>query len=103
MGSSSTNFYNRAFARQGYGEDVEAVQRLWQAGDHDGARNRVPVAIGLGTNLIGPPDVIRDRLRRYAEAGVDTLRLNPMGDDLDTQLDGLGRLLDLVADVNAEA
>ena len=28
----------------------------------DAARKRVPIAIGLGTNLIGPPDVVRDRL-----------------------------------------
>jgi alkanesulfonate monooxygenase SsuD/methylene tetrahydromethanopterin reductase-like flavin-dependent oxidoreductase (luciferase family) len=55
MGSATTNFYNDAFERQGYGDDVRAVQRLWLAGDRDAARRRVPTAIGLGTNLIGAP------------------------------------------------
>ena len=43
MGSAATNFYNNAFERQGYGEDVRAVQRLWLAGDKDAARNASPL------------------------------------------------------------
>jgi F420-dependent oxidoreductase-like protein len=106
MGSAVTNFYNNAFERQGYGDDVRAVQQLWLAGDKDAARQRVPIAIGLGTNLIGTDDLIRDRLRLYRDAGISTLRANldggPSGDDVDRRLDDLGRLLDLVQHVNAE-
>jgi alkanesulfonate monooxygenase SsuD/methylene tetrahydromethanopterin reductase-like flavin-dependent oxidoreductase (luciferase family) len=107
MGSAATNFYNNAFERQGYGDDVRAVQQLWLAGDKDAARKRVPIAIGLGTNLIGPDDLIRDRLRLYRDAGINTLRANldggPTDDDLDRRLDNLGRLLDLVQHINAES
>ena len=53
MGSATTNFYNDAFARQGSGEDVRAVQQLRLADDREAVRRRVPSAIGLGTNLIG--------------------------------------------------
>ena len=53
MGSSSQNFYNDAFARQGFGDDVREVQRLWLAGDREAAADRVPLEIGLGTNLVG--------------------------------------------------
>jgi len=106
MGSATTNFYNNAFERQGYGDDVRDVQRLWLAGDKDAARKRVPTAIGLGTNLIGTDDLIRERLRLYRDAGVNTLRANfhneSASDDLDLQLDDLGRLLDLVKAVNDE-
>jgi alkanesulfonate monooxygenase SsuD/methylene tetrahydromethanopterin reductase-like flavin-dependent oxidoreductase (luciferase family) len=105
MGSATTNFYNDAFARQGYGDDVREVQRLWLAGDRDAARQRVPIAIGLGTNLIGTDDLVRNRLRRYRDAGVATLRAQLQGDpttDLEQQLDDLARLLDLVGEVNAE-
>ena len=56
MGSATTNFYNNAFERQGYGDDVREVQRLWLAGDKEAARERVPIEIGLGTNLIGTDD-----------------------------------------------
>ena len=55
MGSRGSNFYNNAFARQGFGDDVAEVQRLWAEGDRATAAARVPIEIGLGTNLIGPP------------------------------------------------
>ena len=66
MGSATTNFYNNAFERQGYGDDVREVQRLWFAGDKKAARERVPIEIGLGTNLIGTDDLVRERLRLIA-------------------------------------
>ena len=105
MGSAGTNFYNNAFERQGYGDDIREVQRLWLAGDKDAARRRVPTAIGLGTNLIGTDDLVRDRLRLYRDAGITTLRANLHGGpdvDLDRQLGDLERLLDLVRQVNDE-
>ena len=102
MGSATSNFYNDAFARQGFGDDVAAVQQLWLAGDREGAANRVPIEIGLRTNLIGPPEEIRRRLREYRACGVNTLRVGPMGDSLDERLAGLGQLVDLVNEVNDE-
>ena len=63
-------------------------------------------SIGLGTNLIGTDDLVRERLRRHRDAGVTTLRAQLQGDpsrDLDRQLDDLGRLMDLVREVNEEA
>jgi F420-dependent oxidoreductase-like protein len=102
MGSATTNFYNDAFERQGFGDDVREVQRLWLAGDREAARARVPTEIGLGTNLVGTDDLVRDRLRRYRDAGIDTLRVNLQGDDLDRQLADLAHLLDLVHEVDGE-
>jgi len=106
MGSPTTNFYNNAFERQGYGEDVREVQRLWLAGDKEAARRRVPIEIGLGTNLIGTDEIVCDRLRRYRDAGVTTLRVGLHAEStqgLDAPLSDLARLLDLVAAVNAES
>jgi alkanesulfonate monooxygenase SsuD/methylene tetrahydromethanopterin reductase-like flavin-dependent oxidoreductase (luciferase family) len=105
MGSAHTNFYNNAFERQGYGDDVRAVQQLWLAGDRAAARRRVPTAIGLGTNLIGTDELIRERLCLYRDAGITTLRASLQGDPnkvLDRQLGDLERLLDLVRQVNLE-
>lgn len=102
MGSATTNFYNNAFARQGYAEDVAEVQRLWRSGDRAAAADRVPVEIGLGTNLIGPEPVVADRLRRYRDAGVSTIRANPAGATTAERLDTIGRLMDLVRTVNGE-
>ena len=103
MGSASTNFYNNAFERQGYGDDVREVQRLWLSGDKDAARKRVPIEIGLGTNLIGTDDLVRERLRLYRDAGVTTLRVGLQADlqkNIDAPLSDVARLLELVADIN---
>lgn len=102
MGSEKSNFYNNAFARQGWGDDVAAVQSLWMAGDRDAAAVRVPVEIGLGQNLIGPPDEIRRRLRQYRDCGINSLRIGPIGDTFDEHIDGIGQLMDLITDVNNE-
>jgi F420-dependent oxidoreductase-like protein len=100
MGSRHTNYYNRAFERQGFGDDVAAVQQLWQHGDRDAARRRVPIEIGLRTNLIGPPEEIRRRLRQYRDCGIRTLRVNPIGRSFDEHLDGLGVLIDLARSID---
>lgn len=102
MGSATTNFYNNAFARQGYADDVAEVQRLWRSGDRTAAADRVPAEIGLGTNLIGPEPMVADRLRRYRDAGITTIRANPSGATTAERLDTLGRMMDLVRTVNRE-
>ncbi len=102
MGSATTNFYNDAFARQGYGDDVRAVQELWLSGDRAAAAKRVPIEIGLGTNLIGTDETVTDRLRAYRDAGVTTLRVGVSGPTAVAKLNDLARLMDLVDAVNNE-
>lgn len=96
MGTRGQNFYNAAFARQGYGEDVRAVQELWLAGRREEAGDRVPVELGRRTNLLGPPDVVAQRITRYRAAGVGTLQAKLTG-SLDERLTTLATLLDLCA------
>jgi len=103
MGSREKNFYNDAFARQGFGEQVAEVQRLWLEGKRDEAADRVPVELGHKTNLLGTASMVKDRLRIYRNAGVTTLRAGPAGRDLRTRLDTLAGLIDLVDEVNQEA
>lgn len=100
MGSKDQNFYNAAFERQGYGDDVRAVQSLWLDGRREEAADRVPLDLGRRTNLLGPPDVIRERLGRYRAAGVTTLQAKLDG-SLDERLDTLGRLIELCEGVDA--
>ncbi|NOX31986.1 MAG: F420-dependent methylene-tetrahydromethanopterin reductase, partial [Actinobacteria bacterium] len=71
--------------------------------DRDEARARVPIEIGLGTNLIGPPVEIARRLRQYRDCGVDTIRVSPAGDTPHKQLDCLAQLLDIAKEVNADS
>ncbi|MDY7099851.1 MAG: LLM class flavin-dependent oxidoreductase [Actinomycetota bacterium] len=102
MGSRDRNFYNAAFTRLGYGDDVAAVQQLWLDGRRDEAAARVPVELGWKTNLLGPPDVVRDRLRRYRDAGITALQAKLAGTTTE-KLDTLAQLVDLAAEFSAEA
>jgi F420-dependent oxidoreductase-like protein len=102
MGSRGQNFYNAAFERQGYGEDVRAVQELWLAGERERAADRVPVDLGRRTNLLGPPEVVAERIAAYRAAGVTTLQAKLTG-SLEERLATLGTLLELCAEPAGEA
>ena len=98
MGSRDQNFYNAAFSRQGFADDVVAVQDLWLAGQREEAAERVPIELGMKTNLLGPPDAVRDRLRTYRDAGITTVQAKLAGTTTE-RLDTLAQLLDLAADL----
>lgn len=95
MGSATTNFYNRAYSRQGWAEVAAQVHERWQAGDRDGAAALVTDDMVLATTLIGTEARVRERLQVWADAGVDTVRLYPAGDDLDTRLTNLARGIEI--------
>ncbi len=101
MGTPETNFYNDAFARQGFADDVAAVQELWLAGRRDEAAARVPLALGRETNLLGPPEDIKQQLRQYRALGITTLQAK-LGGSFDDQLATLGQLIELAAAVDAD-
>lgn len=100
MGSAKTNFYNAAYARQGWSEVTEAIRDRWQSGDRTGATELVTDDMILATTLIGTPDMVRRRLRTWSDVGVDTVRLYPAGETLDAKLTNLAQALDLVAELD---
>ena len=101
MGAPGRNFYNDALTRQGFGDDVRAVQELWLAGRRDQAAARVPAELGLATNLLGPPALVTQRLRLYRDAGITTLQARLAGGRT-ARLDALAQLIELVGQVSAE-
>ncbi|MGY6022550.1 LLM class flavin-dependent oxidoreductase [Streptomyces spinosirectus] len=101
MGSASTNFYNNAYSRQGWAEVAAEVRERWQAGDRDGAAGLVTDEMVLGTTLIGTEPMVRERLRVWRDAGVDTVRLYPAGRTLDERLATLGRAIELVREAGS--
>lgn len=103
MGSGDKNFYNDAYSRQGWAEVAAEVRQRWQAGDRQGAAGLVTDEMVLGTTLIGTEDMVRERLRVWRDAGVDTVRFYPAGETLDARLATLGRALDLVRDMTGTA
>ena len=96
MGSAKTNFYNDAFRRSGYEDAAIEVQKLWIDGKKSDAIKRVPDEMILKTSLIGNEEMIRQRLRVYRDAGVNTLRLGTTGEDWRNRIETLEQCLDLV-------
>jgi len=60
----------------------------------------VPHELALKSNLIGTDELIRERLLLYKKLGVNTLKVSLPGDDISTKTDALGRLMDLVAELD---
>ncbi|MET0780261.1 MAG: hypothetical protein ABWZ16_01910, partial [Microbacterium sp.] len=56
----------------------------------------------LHTSFFGNDAMVRDRIRAYRDAGVTSLRLQPMGATPAEKLDTLGHMLDLVREVDGE-
>jgi hypothetical protein len=56
----------------------------------------VPDELVLKTNLLGTEAMIRQRLARYRDAGITTLRVEPAGATLDARLATLARVRDLI-------
>ena len=102
MGSLRNNFYKDAFARQGFADEVNEVQRLWLAGERDKARNHVPIELAMKANLIGTPAMIRKRIAIYRDAGISTLRIGIPGDGVTAKLETLGQVIDLVRETAPE-
>jgi F420-dependent oxidoreductase-like protein len=100
MGSVKNNFYKNAYARQGYGEVVDEVQKLWVEGRREEARDMVPSELALKSNLIGTDEMIKERLLLYKNLGVNTLKVSLPGDDISSKTDALGRLMDLVLELD---
>ena len=102
MGSREHNFYNDVYQRAGYTDIALEVQDLWFKKQREAAVARIPDELVLKTNLIGTEEMVRERLRVHKHAGVNTLQVNPDGQTLDERLTTLGRLVELVKEINAE-
>jgi F420-dependent oxidoreductase-like protein len=94
MGSREQNFYNRLARRMGFEEAAQRIQDLYLSGRARDAADAVPLELVDRTALIGPPERIADRARRYADAGVTTLGVAPYARSTEDRL----RVLRVVAE-----
>jgi F420-dependent oxidoreductase-like protein len=78
MGSRKQNFYNQLVQRYGFEEAARTVQNLYLDGRKDEAAAALPAELIDAVSLVGPPDVVRDRLAVFRDAGVGTLMVSPM-------------------------
>ena len=78
MGTRERNFYN-LFAREiGYEQQAAVIQERFLDRDRAGAAQAVPFGLIDETALVGPKEHLAERLRCYADAGVDTVTVWPV-------------------------
>jgi F420-dependent oxidoreductase-like protein len=97
MGSRKQNFYNALVQRYGFEDAAREVQDLYLEGKRDEAAAALPEALIDNVSLCGPPDVVRERLGVFRDAGVGTLMVSPMAWTFEDRL----RQLQLVAELAA--
>jgi F420-dependent oxidoreductase-like protein len=95
MGSRDKNFYNALVQRYGFEDAARRVQDLYLEGKRDEAMAALPDELLDTVSLCGPPDVVRERLAVFRDAGVGTLMVSPMAWTFDDRL----RQLQLVAEL----
>jgi F420-dependent oxidoreductase-like protein len=86
MGSRKQNFYNQLMQRYGFTDAAREVQDLYLEGKREEAMAALPDELLDTVSLIGPQDVVTERLRVYRDAGVGTLGVTPMAFTKDERL-----------------
>lgn len=93
MGGPEDNHYTQLAERMGFGPQAREVQKRFLSGDYPGAMAAVPLEFLDTTALLGPKERIAERMTAYAEAGVTTLNVMPVGPGLPPGTDRAARAL----------
>jgi len=96
MGSKKTNFYADLTRRFGFAEAADTVQSLYLDGKREEAYAAIPDELVDATAMIGSEDEVRERVQRFADAGVDRMIVSPMHQTTEENLHTLERLADMV-------
>ena len=75
MGAKEQNFHKTVFARMGYQQVADQVQELYLAGKKEQATALVPDELVDETTIVGDVAEVRDKVRRWEDAGVTMLVL----------------------------
>jgi F420-dependent oxidoreductase-like protein len=79
MGARGHNFYNDVVRGYGWSDEAREIQDLYLDGKKDAAAAAVPREMLETMSLIGPRGHVAERLAAFAEAGVTTLNVTPLG------------------------
>jgi F420-dependent oxidoreductase-like protein len=97
MGSRKQNFYNQLVQRYGFEDAAREVQDLYLDGKKEEAMAALPGELLDHVSLCGPPDVVRERLAVFRDAGVGTLMVAPMAWSFEDRREQLRLVAELAA------
>ena len=95
MGSREQNFYNRVVASYGFEREAREVQEHYLAGRRTEAMEALPDELIDLVCIVGPRERVRQRIRAFRDAGVETLIVSPMAFDITERLAQLRLIADL--------
>lgn len=95
MGSRRQNFYNNLVQRYAFEDAANEIQHLYLDGKKAEAGEAIPDELIDMVSLCGPPDVVRDRLTAFRDAGVGTLMITPMAFTVDDRIAQLRAIAEL--------
>jgi F420-dependent oxidoreductase-like protein len=81
MGAKGKNFYNDLACHYGYEKEATEIQELYLSGHKRDAEALVPLEWLEASNLVGPPSYVQERIAAFAESGVTSLNVTPVGED----------------------
>ncbi len=97
MGSRKQNFYNQLVQRYGFEDAAREVQDLYLDGKKDEAMAALPGELIDTISITGPPDVARERLAVFRDAGVGTLMVSPVAWTFEERREQLRLVAELAA------
>jgi F420-dependent oxidoreductase-like protein len=96
MGSRKTNFYVDLAHRFGFGEVADEVQSLYLDGKREQAYEAIPDEMVDAIAIVGTEDEAAERLKRFADSGIDRLIVSPFHATAEGRQRTLERLAELV-------
>jgi F420-dependent oxidoreductase-like protein len=97
MGSRKQNFYNALVREYGFEQAAAEIQDLYLDGKREQAMAAVPDALIDLVSLVGPRELVAERIAAYRDAGVGTLLVSPLGYTREQQFEQLQTLAELAA------
>jgi F420-dependent oxidoreductase-like protein len=82
MGARGRNFYNDLARRYGFEAEAVKIQDLYLDGQKDEAAAAVPDGLLEAATICGPEGYVRDRIAAFKEAGVTSLNVTPLAEDV---------------------
>lgn len=95
MGSRKDNFYGKLATRYGFEDAYLEVQEKYLSGDKYAAYQAIPEELIDATALVGPPERIAERMKRYDAAGVGMLNVHPFAGNIDDRIATLRTLKEI--------
>jgi F420-dependent oxidoreductase-like protein len=97
MGSREQNFYNALVGEYGFEASAREIQDLYLSGKRDEAIRAVPDALIDLVSLVGPRELVAERLAAYRDAGVGTLLASPLAAGPQAMAEQMRTLAELAA------